>query len=191
MAPATFQAQLNEFLSTIRTQLLGCKNLQELNDAIVNYPFKSKLLMTYFDVGIIVLLRVNEDDQMIDRIALSKTELAEGAVRASAKPFHEIRIPFAHKENIIAKSIHSGKSEATEDWYYLFTPELTASQARRNQTSASVECSIVLPLSYSPGGALIFSFYQPTKNLNQEHSDFIHSYASLVSELLRNQTFSS
>ena len=191
MASATFQAQLNEFLSTIRTQLLGRKNLQELHEAIVNYPFKSKLLMTYLDVGIIVLLRVNEDDQMVDRIALSKTELAEGAVRASAKPFHEIRIPLKNKENIIPKAINTGKSQATEDWYYLFTPELTASQARRNQTSASVECSIVLPLTFSPGGALIFSFYQPTKNLNQEHSDFIHTYATLVSEVLRNQTFTA
>ncbi len=181
--------QTRSYLATILTNIHAyiddATNVSELNQKIVNAPFLDKLYATSLDLGIVVLLRVNEHEKMIDRIALSDTSLAREAVRASAKPFKEIRIPLEAKGNIIAEAIAEHRSFATEDWQSLFTPVLTSSEARRNQTSAGIECSVVYPLDTVPSGALIFSFYQPELNLTQAHQDFIVAFTDMVSARLR------
>lgn len=158
--------------------------LEDVYRSVVDFPFQDKLFATSLDLGIVVLLLVDSVDGMIDRIALSNTELAMGAVRASAKPFHEIRIPLNDEQNIIAQSIRKHKSIATNDWNFLFTPALSADQARMNQTSASVECSIVEPLIHDVHGALIFSFFQPEHHLGMDHHIFLQKYAPIVSKHL-------
>lgn len=157
----------------------------DLYERIVNAPFLDKLYATSLDLGIVVLLRENISDGMIDRVALSDTRFAKEAVRASAKPFQEIRIPLESRRNIISLTIEERRSHATEDWEALFTPALTGSEARRNQTSAGIECSIVYPLDVFPSGALIFSFYQPERNLTKVHQNFLVAYTALTSEKLR------
>lgn len=174
------QKQLTEYDQVMS----GIRNAEEFYRAIVDLPFQNKLFTTSLDLGIIVFLRVNTSDGMIDRVALSNTELALEAVRASVKPFHEIRIPLKENKNIVAQSIRKNISIATDDWNYLFTPSLSAEQARMNQTSASIECSIVEPLTTNPAGALIFSFFQPERLLGKSHHAFLTEYARIVSRHL-------
>lgn len=185
MSPHTFNEQLEGIIGELDGILSEQQTLKVLQECIVNCPFRHPLFMTSLDIGIIVLLRVNDNEGMIDRIALSSTSLASGAVRASAKPFSEIRIPVDNTENIIAKAIREKTSYATEDWQYLFTPALTDQEARRNQMGASIECSIVYPLECKPAGGLIFSFYQPERNLDEQHSVFMVAYSRLVEKHLR------
>jgi len=156
----------------------------QLYQRIVDAPFDDKLFATSIDLGIVVLLLVNPKDKMIDRVALSNTDLARGAVKVSAKPFSDIRIPVHHKENAIARAIASNEHQLTEDWQSLFVPALTAEQARRNQAGASIESSLVWPLKLRTGGALIFSFYQPSAYIDDDHLTFAEDYAQLVSQQL-------
>ena len=177
-----------------RSSPLSLVHLQELllisdskNDMlskIVNVPFSDKLLVTRLDIGIIVLLFVNARDQTIDRVALSDTVQAKGAVSVSAKPFHEIKIPLDAHENALVKAVQTDTFQLIDDWNSLFTPVLTAEEARRNQLAASIDCSLVVPLHFSDGGALIFSFYQPEKYLTQEHMYFAHEYTKLIENYL-------
>ncbi len=172
------------YFTRIRKLLGAAKTDTEVFEAIVNAPFHDKIRATHLDLGIIVLLQVNERDQTIDRIALSDTEPAAGAVKMSEKPFKEIRIPMHYEGNLIAKAIDRGESQCITDWKFLFAPSLSAHAARFNQAGAGIECSCVFPLKARGGGAIIFSFYQESKNIGPEHEYFMRTYSHLADKTL-------
>lgn len=150
--------------------------------AFVNTPFTDKLLTTKLALGIVVFLMVNKAEQTIDRIALSDTEMAKGAVEYSEKPFEEIKIPVGYPTNIIAQALESGQYKYTEDWQYMFNPALTPESARFNQAGAGIACSVVYPLTGRDGGAMIFSYYQPLSAIGDDHHQFMGGYAALASK---------
>lgn len=157
---------------------------KDIYRTIVNSPFKFDLLTTSIDLGIVVLLLVDPKENVLKRVALSDTELAKGAVRVSAVPFHEIKIPMTTKDNALVQAIKTKEHQLVSDWQFLFTPALSPEQSRLNQRGASIECSLVWPLEIKDGGAMIFSFYQPITNILEDHLSFAKSYAQLVSEKL-------
>jgi hypothetical protein len=156
----------------------------DLFEKIVNLPFSNKITCTSIDLGIVVLLQINHETKTIDRVALSDTELAKGAVKMSAKQFSDIRIPISEKDNIISAAIRTKAFKFTEDWAPMFNPALTPKQARLNQANAGIECSLVYPITSGNGGALIFSFYQPQAKITNEHLTFVAKYAELVDTAL-------
>lgn len=175
-----------QYLKSLEDFLLSLKPKakQELFQAVVDAPFKDQLEITNFDLGITVLLLKNNKAGMVDRIALSKTKMAEGAVKMSAKPFKSIRIPADNQQNIINKAISTGKLQKTSNWHDLFVPELTQQQAAFNQSGAGIECSLVCKLGIKDGGAMIFSFYQPLENLDKVHYLFARRYSKLAEKTL-------
>lgn len=177
----------HQYIQTLSKQLsaLQSRNPDEIYQAIVDLPFDDKQNALNLDLGIVVLLLVNQAAGTIDRIALSDTVMAQGAVEMSSKPFKKIRIPLGHPDNIIAHAIETGRVQQTEDWRDLFAPDLTPQQARLNQSGAGIESSLVTKLKVDDGGALIFSFFQPLANLHKDqHYDFAKQYSNLVSRVL-------
>jgi hypothetical protein len=158
---------------------------EHLFNQIVNAPFFDKLMAAFLGLGIVVLLLNNPKNKTIDRIALSNTEQAEGAKKRSAKPFAEIKIPASHPENIIARTITTGQPQQTDDWQYLFVPELTLEEARLNQASAGIGCSFVYPLMARDGGAIIFSYFIKPEDIGKDQKNFMATYAKLVSDKLK------
>ncbi|HSX29427.1 MAG TPA: hypothetical protein VLE73_02610 [Candidatus Saccharimonadales bacterium] len=174
------------YLRSLKTLLQIPKNDKALFQAIVNAPFHDIVQATRYDLGIVVLLLVNKKAGTIDRIALSKTPQAEGAVKMSEKPFHTIKIPVGHAGNIIAETIAANKPRQTDDWQYLFAPAMSVQAAHFNQAGAGIECSYVYPLTGArSGGALIFSYYQPVDNIHEPHKHFMQHYCDLVVQALR------
>lgn len=172
-------AQLQKLLTDTATDA-------ELFTAVVNAPFEDKLAAVGLGLGIVVLLLVDAAGGTIDRIALADTEFAKGAVQMSMKPFHHIKIPLGHPENIIAKAIAANEPQLTSDWKYLFTPELSPKAARFNQAGAGIGCSVVYPLPGArEGGALIFSYFCPSSDITAKHHDFMRMYSDLVSTALQ------
>ena len=159
-----------------------------LFQAIVDTPFTDKLRATELSLGIVVLLLVDQKNQTLDRIALSNTEMAKGAVAISAKPFHDIRIPLTATSNALIKAIRSHQAQLTEDWADMFIPELTPEEARFNQAGAGIACSVMQPLMNFDGseafGALIFSYFEPLSSLNDTHHAFMRIYAETVAASL-------
>lgn len=174
--PIDYQA-LKDVLSAAKTE-------SELHSAIVNAPFQYKLETTFLFLGIIVLLLVDKQEG-IKRITLSNTELADNTLRISAKRFEDIVIPLAHPTNIIAKAIETGEPQGTSDWQYLFTPALSAEEARLNQAAGAISYSAVYPLKAGEGGALIFSYYQYPEHMEDLQRHFMEQYVAIVSERLR------
>lgn len=172
------------YLKQLESQLQTATSDQELFEAIVNLPFQDKLKASLLGLGIIVLLLINETSKTIERVALSKTEQAEGAVRMSVKPFKDIVIPLDADDNIIVQAIKTGKYTETDDWQYLFLPALTQEEARFNQAGAGIGYSAVYPLNGKRKGALIFShFYTPDKIGERQHA-FMRHYSDIVTSCL-------
>lgn len=176
---------IGEYCQKIAPLLDGKKSKPALHEAIVNAPFSDVSKIVSLDLGIVVLLLINKKTNMLDRVALADTEMASGAVAMSVKPFKEIKIPADYSDNILIKAIQSGKPQMTDDWQYLFIPDLTPKQARFNQAGAGIECSVAYPLDIPDGGALIFSYYQPPSGITELHETFMKRYADIVSKKLR------
>ena len=172
------------YFQHINQLLNAAENDATLFEAIVNAPFHDPVSATDLDLGIVVFLLVNHESRTIDRIALSNTELAAGAVRMSEKPFREIKIPLGYEGNLIARAIDTGKPQFVTDWQYLFIPALNARAARFNQAGAGIEFSGIYPLT-SREGAIIFSFYQSSSNIGAKHRHFMQAYAQAVDEALQ------
>lgn len=166
-------------------QILSAASGGELFTTLVNAPFQANKIETAFlFLGIIVLLKVDRAEGVINRIALSDTELASRTTKVTVVPFSDIKIPLSHDENIIAKAIRTGKPQDTTDWKFLFEPALKPDQARINQASAGIAYSAVYPLTSQEGGALIFSFFQYPQEIGSSQKKFMRQYAQLVDEVL-------
>lgn len=153
--------------------------------AIVNTPFEFKAETAFLFLGITVLLQVNKKTGMIDRIALSNTDLAKSTISVTSVPFNEIKIPLDSQENIIAQAIRSGQPHDTTDWNFIFTPALTAEEARINQASAGIAYSAVYPLKSRDGGAIIFSYFQYEHNIGEAQREFMQRYVVLADKALQ------
>ena len=170
-----------DYYAHVQSLLLRAKTKDKLLKLIVDAPFHDKLHTTTLDLGIIVLVLLNPDTQLIERKSYSNTVPAIDAVKASSKKFYDIKIPLKNSENITAKAIRNNKPYKTSDWRYLFTPELGHEAARFKQAEAGMGCSYVYPLiGSSSRGALIYSFYQTIDMIRAEHKAFMKNYADFV-----------
>jgi hypothetical protein len=178
------EGSLTEYYKSMKTLLSKAKNDEELFEALVNAPFSDKLQTTTLDLGIVVLLLANKKTKTIDRVALSKTEHADWALRMTPIPFHDIKIPIGYKTNTIAVAIKTGVPQRTNDWKFLFVPALEPEAARFNQAGAGIACSFVYPFTSRDGGTLIFSYYQPFDHISDRHYAFMEKYSVMAGEAL-------
>lgn len=181
----THTGGLDAYLAKLGMNLRrAAKKAPSLHDAVVNAPFFDRLVTTQLGLGAVVLLLNNVKTHTVDRIALSDTEQAKGAVNMSSKPFKDIKIPNNHDENIIVKAITSDKPQFTTDWKDLFTPVLSDADARFNQAGAGIECSFVYPIHVDDGGALIFSYFTELEKIGTAQKRFMRVYSHLVDDVL-------
>lgn len=177
-----------EQIESYTKALAATTNRADLYAAIVNAPYTDKVFTTQLGLGICVLLLKNTETNTLDRIALSDTELANGAVRMSAKPFHEIKIPLDAHDNFLIKTIASNTPQLTNDWYYLFTPVLTAQEARFNQYGAGIEFSATYPLYNTQKqeviGAMIFSYFSQADEDMTTQREFMQSITMVAANYL-------
>lgn len=174
-----------DYLGLLENFLSKPKNDKRLFQAVVDAPFQNKQKVTGMGLGIVVLLLVNKETNTVDRIALSDTYHAIGAVKMTEKPFRNIKIPVSYDQNIIIKAIKTGKPQETEDWKYLFIPDLSPESARFNQAGADIKWSAVYPLiGARDGGALIFSYYHSPADATTAHHSFMQAYSSLAASRL-------
>ncbi len=176
----------NSYYSKLRKLLSDAKTDKELFEAIVNAPFHNRRETTLLGLGIIVFMVVNYSKGTIDRISLSKTELAAEAVEHSAKPFKEIKIPVNYQKNIIVKAIREQQPQMSADWKHFFIPALSPDDARFNQASAGIGCSIVYPLQGGDiSGAMTYSYYLYPDDIGQRQQKFMLDYSNMVSKELK------
>jgi len=181
--------EIKDFIEECNKSLPEATDKTELYSRIVNTPFLHRKETTLLGLGIVVLLLKNTADQTIDRVALSKTEHADGAQAISVKKFEEIRIPLAACNNVLVQVVLQDEYKFVTDWKYMFIPVLTAEEARLNQAGAAIDCSVIYPLSDFPeGGCMIFSYFEPMGRLTTAHHKFMAGYSTACAKALGNHT---
>lgn len=179
-------AETEVFFNKVKSYLAEAKSEKDLYEKIVNGAFLDRRMSTLLGLGITVLLLVNKQDRTIDRIALSDTDLAQGTLDVTVKPFRAIKIPLSYKGNFIAEAIRSGRYQQTSDWQYLFAPALKPEEARLNQAGGGIGCSFIYPLVGVPGGgAMIFSYFITLDKIEPVHRELMFRYTKLVAESLQ------
>ena len=170
----------------LAAELESASSYKKLLQAIVDTPFHDKVNAALLGLGIVALLLVNKRTKTVDRITLSNTEQAEGAVRVSVKGFREIKIPIDYGANLTVQAIKEGVPKQTDDWRFLFAPSLTPEEARFNQAGGGIGCSFVYPLiGVRNGGALHFSYFLPLDQIGPKQRQFMKAYSSLAAEKLQ------
>jgi hypothetical protein len=106
------------YYADLENQLKKARSKTGLQQTIVDAPFHNKAISAQLGLGIVVLLLVNKATGMIDRVSLARTDLAQGTLDMSAKPFSEIRIPLNNRENYIAIAIRRKHHMITSEWQY-------------------------------------------------------------------------
>ena len=144
----------------------------------------------YLDLGykIIVLTLVDEKNDVLKRIALSQTREAKKAQEVSAVPFHQIDIPMSASDNLLIKTIKSGRPGSTKDWKNLFSPILSADQARNNQNAAEITSSMVYPIRLREEniGAVIFSMTKEETEVTEEEKDLLRGFCDIIGLAVQN-----
>jgi len=175
----------DDFLTEMQVIISGARNQKNLYDKIVNAPFTNPRKTTVLGLGFLSFVLVNKKTGFIDRISISNTDTAQGAIDITVKPFHDLKIPIGYKGNSVAEAIRSGRYQQTSDWNYLLTPILKPEEARLNQAGAGIASSFVYPLlNTSNGGAIIFQYYIGLDKITTEHRDFMFRYAKIASNTL-------
>jgi len=159
---------------------------KDIYQVIVDAPFKDRGMTARMGLGIVVLLLVNHKENTIDRIALARTDLAQGTLDMTVKPFKEIKIPFNDRDNYISIAIRQKHHMSTSDWQYLFVPALTAQEARMNQAGGGIAGSVIYPLDDTAAtGAMIFSYYEPLDRIEKYQHSFMSFYAHLAGSMIK------
>lgn len=159
---------------------------REFYDAVVNIPFIDKRYSTSLGLGFLSLALVNEKRKTIDRIAISATEPAQGAINVTVKAFKDLIIPIDAPDNAVAKAIKTANVVQTNDWYYLLTPVLDESEARINQAGAGIAYSCIYPVVVNKNaiGAIIYQYYITPDRISKKHRHFMKSYTTMVTSRL-------
>lgn len=172
------------YMLELKNAILHSKTDEQLFNTIVNAPFKTTTKSMPLGLGLIVLVLVNKSKGTVDRIALSDTEPARGAVDFSVKAFKEINIPLTESDNLLVKTIKTNQIQSTEDWKDTFTPILSPTEARFNQAGAGVGCTVIYPLNSRDKGAISFSYVIPLKDIGNSHHKFMKLYSKNVERSL-------
>jgi hypothetical protein len=163
------------------------KSRRQLYQSIVDAPFqgKNKFNSTLLGLGFLAFLQVNESSRTLDRITISDTPSALGAINMTMKAFNDMKVPLNHKGNIILTAIRTGAHQQTTNWHYLTDPAVTEVESRMNQAAAGMASSVVYPIMETkPKGAIIFQYFINMDEITSAHHNFMFRYIKIVSSAL-------
>ena len=125
--------------------ILDSLNLSEVVQKICDSVL---LELGYLELGyqIVVLTLINKPKQILERVAISKTQKAIDALSQSPVPFHDINIPLTYQDNILIKAIYEKEPQVTTSWADVLVPALTKEECERIQSLVGIEASLVYPV---------------------------------------------
>ena len=175
----------DDYLDELRAALAKIQKDDKIYEHIVNAPFINRLVTAKLGLGLIALVVLENDKKTIRGSALSNTQSDLGAIEMTSERFEDMQIPLHDPENLVAKALRNGHSQETNDWYYLFAPVFSADQARFVQAGLGIASSVIYPLVHSAqGGALVFSYFKPLKDIGHEQHEFMKSYCALAASTI-------
>lgn len=173
------------YIQELKRTLDSVKNDKALFGTIVNAPFYNRRITTILGLGFLSFVMVDKRTRTINRVSISHTDTAQGALDITVKPFRNLKVPIGFKGNAVAEAIRSGRYQQTSDWSYLLNPILKPEEARLNQAGAGIACGFVYPLiNVRDGGAIIFQYFITLDKIGMAQREFMFRYTKLVSNAL-------
>jgi hypothetical protein len=153
---------------------------------IANAPFSNKLITAKLGLGLVAIVMLDKATKKVNGMAISDTESELGAIKMTSERFEDMSIPLHDPENLVAKAIRNGHHQETNDWYYMFVPEFSPDQARFVQAGLGIASSVIYPVNGGKhGGAIVFSYFKPLKDIGKDQHSFMRSYVDLAASLLK------
>lgn len=166
-------------------------------DKVVQKIVDSVLLeLGYMELGyrIVVLALVDNEEQMLKRISISRTREAQKALSVTPIPFKDINIPLSAQKNLCVRSVTENKPYTTHNWVDILCPPYFDHEAREVQRIVGIKTSMVYPV-YSKGkgiGVLIFSMVKDESEVTEEEKELIQGFTDIVGLAVENaQLYSS
>lgn len=162
----------------------------DFNEVVQKIADSVLLELGYLKLGysIVVLALIDEKQEVLKRISISKTKKAQKALEITPIPFEEIIIPFSADENLCIRAIKEGKPFVTHDWKDILVPAYKEKDAREVQSVVGIKTSMVYPITYhgQSKGIIIFSMVKEESEVSDEERDLIKGYTDIVGLAVQN-----
>ncbi|MCL4367090.1 GAF domain-containing sensor histidine kinase [Patescibacteria group bacterium] len=168
-------------LSRLQKVVLNTLDFHQVVETSVNSVLTE---LGYLKLGyrIVVLALVNEENETLDRIAISQTDEARKALMVSPVPFKDIIIPLIDTNNLLIKSLQTRTVYSTNDWYQILRPTYKPEDATRVQKAVGIKTSMIYPVVTQGKsiGVIIFSMIKDYRDVSEEEKDVLSGFTDLV-----------
>lgn len=168
--------KLDEIMMSSTTDLLGVA--QKVTDAI---SFELG-----FEIGVLAL--IDEERQLLRRVAMSRTPTGLKAKQVLPIPYEKLEVPLTALQNITVQVVKTGQKKITHDLYDVFVPALDRPTSLKIQETVQVKTSLVYPLKARGKtiGVMIVSIARSEDQLSTYEKETIENLVDFVAMAMDN-----
>jgi signal transduction histidine kinase len=156
----------------------------DFNQVVQKIVDSVALELGFLNIGyrIVVLALVDNEKQILKRISMSQTPMAEAVMGTGKMAFDEIDIPLSAEENFCIKTYFDRQIRVTSDWKDILTPPMAEEESRRLQQVSGIKNSLILPVVEKDKciGIIIFSLDKDASDISDEEKDLLQSFTEIV-----------
>jgi signal transduction histidine kinase len=127
---------------------------------------------TFLGYQTAVLAIIDEERQILKRVAVSDTQSAHAALRSLEIPFSSIDIKLSDKENYCIKAINENKPYTTSDLYDVLRPAVSRENATLVQKAMGTKTTLIYPIYSATEGKALGVFLVSINKLADEITEF-------------------
>src|SRR3989339_816057 len=146
--------------------------------------------LNYLDPSykVAVLALIDQENQVLKRVALSQTQEAKKTREVSNVPFEKIITPLSAKQNLCIKAMDENKTQITDYFPDILTPPISPENAIESQKNAGLKSSLIFPLQVRGKtiGIMIFSLTKNTSEIQEDEKELLGHFTDLVALAVQN-----
>lgn len=157
--------------------------VQKICDSVLN-----ELYFLDLSYRIVILTLINDQENSLQVVAISKTPEAQKAMQATQVPFEKIQIPISESNNLAVKISRTQQIETASDWSQIFSPPLSSDNATATQQAAGVQASVVAPIVAKGKalGVLVVGVAKTSEMITEDEQELIQGFTDIVAIAVEN-----
>lgn len=139
-----------------------------------------------FEIGVLAL--IDEEKQLLKRVAMSRTPTGLKAKQVLPIPYEKIEVPLTAEQNIAVQVVKTGQKKITHDLYDVFVPALDRPTSLKIQETVQVKSSLIYPLKARGKtiGVMIVSIARLESQLSTYEKETIENLIDFVAMAMDN-----
>lgn len=176
-----------EAIWRIEKAVLETTDFESSTKQVVNVIL-TELGFVNYGYEVIVLSLLDQEKQVLRRIAISNTQAAEKFLKATPIPFKDILIPLSASHNLSVRAISEKKMFITNEVADVLLPALDHQWVDSFQKALGIKTTIVFPIIAKDKvlGSLIFSLSKEQDMITDEEWSVLDSFVGAVGIALDN-----